>query len=132
MSNIPKRISDAIFQAGLTQHELAEKIGTTDVSINRYVTGKRVPKITTMEDIANACGVDMSYFFDSRCRIHKHIEMIDDYIIVGNDYQYYDNKGVLIRCCDCKKLHTSDCPFGMTYGFDPELNDFCSKAVRKE
>lgn len=43
----------------------------------------------------------------------KHVEMIDDYIIdtespYGMDYQYNDNHGLLIRCCDCKNSRLSE------------------------
>lgn len=45
--------------------------------------------------------------------IKKHVEMIDDYIIdtespYGMDYQYNDNHGLLIRCCDCKNSRLSE------------------------
>lgn len=32
----------------------------------------------------------------------RHVEMITDYIVVGEDYQYCDNHGLLIRCGKCK------------------------------
>lgn len=31
----------------------------------------------------------------------KHVEMIIDYVVDGDDFQYSDNHGVLIRCKDC-------------------------------
>ena len=31
----------------------------------------------------------------------KHVEMIIDYIVVGEDYQYFDNHGIITRCQDC-------------------------------
>ena len=32
----------------------------------------------------------------------KHVEMIIDYIEVDGDFQYCDNRGLLIRCKDCR------------------------------
>ena len=32
----------------------------------------------------------------------QHIEMIVDYLVVGDDFQYSDNHGVIIRCKDCR------------------------------
>lgn len=37
---------------GITQRELAEAIGTTEVSVSRYVNGDRIPKATTCIEIA--------------------------------------------------------------------------------
>lgn len=33
---------------------------------------------------------------------HEKIEFIESYIRVGNDYQWNDNHGELVRCKDCK------------------------------
>ena len=41
---------------GLTQRELAEKTGTTTVSISRYITGNRVPSGPKLYQIAKALG----------------------------------------------------------------------------
>ena len=40
----------------MTQRELAEKIGTTEVSVSRYVTGKRVPSGPLLFKMARALG----------------------------------------------------------------------------
>lgn len=40
----------------MTQRELAEKIGTTEVSVSRYVTGQRVPSGPLLFKIARALG----------------------------------------------------------------------------
>ena len=66
----------------------------------------------------------------------KHVEMIIDYTVVGEDYQYNDNHGVLTRCGDCKYYRTDfDVPqcecgefeLGLLY---PKPDDYCSKAER--
>lgn len=36
------------------------------------------------------------------------VEFIESYIKVGNDYQWHDNHGELIRCKDCKKWMRND------------------------
>lgn len=71
----------------------------------------------------------------------KHIEMITDYIVVGEDYQYNDNHGILTRCKDCnwydaESVHTVRCRCKDKHGIDRGLvtcdpNDYCSYAVRK-
>ena len=42
--------------ANMTQVELAKAAGTTQAVICRYETGKRIPKITTAQKIADALG----------------------------------------------------------------------------
>ena len=32
---------------------------------------------------------------------HQHVEMIEEYIKNGGDFQYFDNHGELVRCKDC-------------------------------
>ena len=69
----------------------------------------------------------------------KHIEMIIEYITGGTDYQYFDNRGVLIRCKDCKYcdkgIDEDGKPFlkclGWVYGGTSET-DFCSHAERRQ
>ncbi len=36
----------------------------------------------------------------------KKVEFIESYIKVGNDYQWNDNHGLLVRCKDCKHRPT--------------------------
>ena len=33
---------------------------------------------------------------------HKRVELIETYLKIGNDYQWFDNHGELIRCRNCK------------------------------
>lgn len=47
-------------QKGLTQKQLAEKIGTTDSAITRYESDSREPSIETITKIAVALGVPVS------------------------------------------------------------------------
>ena len=65
----------------------------------------------------------------------RKVEFIESYIKVGNDYQWNDNHGELIRCKDCARNPNSGkartiCPCPM----DRYMGDegFCSKAEPKE
>ena len=76
----------------------------------------------------------------------RKVEFIESYIKVGNDYQWNDNHGELIRCKDCihnvanRKTDPMDitdysgqdivCDYFMTDGQEPD--DYCSKARTKE
>ena len=45
--------------AGLTQNELAQKVGCATITIRQYESGKREPNISALYDIANALGVEI-------------------------------------------------------------------------
>ena len=49
-----ERISDLLQKYSLSQRELAEKVGVTEVSMSRYISGDRVPKGPIVVNIANA------------------------------------------------------------------------------
>lgn len=66
----------------------------------------------------------------------KHVEMIIDYLHDGSDYQYFDNKGILVRCEDCEHAEISCINPRMLYcphmeGYVKE-DDYCSYARRRE
>jgi len=46
---------------GLTQRELADKVGVTEVSMSRYIKGDRIPKGPTIRNIAKALHVSTDY-----------------------------------------------------------------------
>lgn len=60
-----KRIKQALAEAGLTQQDLAEKLGVTAATVNSYINRKTQTRATTLKRIAKATGKDISYFFDS-------------------------------------------------------------------
>lgn len=51
--------------AGLTQKRLGELCGINEAQLRRYETGKGNPKIETVEKIAAALCVHVSYFYSS-------------------------------------------------------------------
>lgn len=68
----------------------------------------------------------------------KHVELIIDYVVDGDDFQYCDNTGRLIRCKDCKHWHewengTGSCQRsenGFNW-FGTDMTDYCSFAERR-
>lgn len=58
---IGERIKAAMELNGWTQRELANKLGVTQVTISRYITGLREPKIPTIMKLSKALGVTISY-----------------------------------------------------------------------
>lgn len=47
----------------MSQKDLAEKLGVTDVTVSRWLSGERDPSIETLNRIAEALGTTTSYFF---------------------------------------------------------------------
>ena len=46
--------------AGLTQRQLAERIGVTDKAVSKWETGRGLPDVTLVEPIARALGVSVA------------------------------------------------------------------------
>ena len=49
-----KRIADLLKRKGIQQKELAERIGLTEATISRYISGERDPKPEVLANIATA------------------------------------------------------------------------------
>lgn len=66
----------------------------------------------------------------------RKVEFIESYIKVGNDYQWNDNHGELIRCKDCAEWKVRCGGIKRNYcgktGCIVGKDDFCSKAEPKE
>ena len=58
---IGERIAGLLREQGKTQKELAEQVGTTEVSISRYIKGDRVPKGPILVNIAKALHTTTDY-----------------------------------------------------------------------
>jgi transcriptional regulator with XRE-family HTH domain len=48
---------------GLSQQQLADRLGTTDVTISRWETGKRQPDLSAQAAIAEALDIEFSDLF---------------------------------------------------------------------
>ena len=55
------RIGEAREARGWTQAQLAQAIGTTQQTVQRWESGQTDPKITQVEAISNALGITMSF-----------------------------------------------------------------------
>jgi transcriptional regulator with XRE-family HTH domain len=57
-------------EAGLTQVELAERLGTTQSAIARWESGRDVPRLDKFDQILRACGIEL----DLRFRRHSDVD----------------------------------------------------------
>lgn len=58
--DIGSKIKEIRIKKGITQKELAEKLGTSQQNLAQYECGKRNPKLETVKKIADALNVFMS------------------------------------------------------------------------
>ena len=56
-------IKETLKQRGLTQNELAERLGINRVSLSRILSNKNDMRVSTITKIAEAIGCDVSEFF---------------------------------------------------------------------
>lgn len=59
-----KSIKEILEAKGMSQRELADKVGITEVTLSRYINGNRVPKAPIAMCIARALGVDVEEIFE--------------------------------------------------------------------
>ena len=55
------RIAEAREARGYTQEQLAQAIGTTQQTIQRWESGQVTPRVDKVEDISRALGITMSF-----------------------------------------------------------------------
>ena len=131
---LANRLSEMLKKRGMTQKEFAERLGVTEVSVSRYITGKRIPRATIIMKMEKIFGVSVGYLMSQETNL---VEMIISYTTDGTDYQYHDNHGILVRCKKCKHYNSymqcgkkvKMCERNIMIVDD---NDFCSYAERKE
>ena len=58
--SLGKRIAEGRHDVGLTQRELAEKVGVTAQAVSKWERGSSCPDIAILDEIANALGVSVS------------------------------------------------------------------------
>jgi transcriptional regulator with XRE-family HTH domain len=58
---------------GLTQEQLAEKLGVQRATVSNYEIGRRSPHIKELERIASALGVSLEYFGVGGNEVHDLI-----------------------------------------------------------
>ena len=58
------RVKEICKEKGITQKQLAEKIGVAEISLSRSINTN--PTLSTMENIATALGVELVELFEKR------------------------------------------------------------------
>ena len=60
-ADIGDRIAQRLEEMAMSQRDLAEAVGVTEVSMSRYINGKRVPKGPLCAKIAHALGCSVEW-----------------------------------------------------------------------
>lgn len=53
------RIADYLSRQGLSQRDLAQRVGVSEVAMSRYINGTRIPKATILDSIAKTLHTSM-------------------------------------------------------------------------
>lgn len=61
LEKIRKRVAEAIKQSGLTQTELARRLGIGQQTISHYVKGDKMPALDTFANLCAVLDIDPAY-----------------------------------------------------------------------
>lgn len=56
-----QRIRTLLKNSGMSQRELAERVGATESAVSKYVSGEREPRAEVLANIATALGTTVEY-----------------------------------------------------------------------
>ena len=96
------KLKEIRVKQGISQRELARRLGTTPQNISQYESGKRKPKLPTLNKIAAALGVSATDLLDTEERrdyfltipqvdLFEGIELYKDEIVSDYLAQYMDH-----------------------------------------
>lgn len=103
---IGKRISAELQKQGKSQKWLAEQIGCTEVCMTRYINGTRIPKATTLGNIAKALHVDANFLLGITVKItnaDRIRNMTDEELAKWIEETIY-NEGENLFKCKCNEV----------------------------
>ena len=60
IGSLGKRIADARHDSGLTQKDLADRVGVTAQAVSKWERGGSCPDISILDEIADTLGVSVS------------------------------------------------------------------------
>lgn len=85
-----KRLTELMEEFGMTQIELAKKIDITNVSISRYLSGERKPRIEIVTKIANVFSVTTDYLLGISNT--RKVSVEKEFITLYEDYKEFDEE----------------------------------------
>lgn len=61
LNQIQKRLAEEIKRSGITQKEIANKIGVCQQAVSSYVNGKKLPALDTLANLCKLLDLDANY-----------------------------------------------------------------------
>ena len=61
LEDIQKRLAEAITQSGISQSELARRLGIKQQQISCYIHGKKMPALDTLANLCKILDADANY-----------------------------------------------------------------------
>ena len=83
--HVGKRVRHRRWMVGMTQQQLADKVGIKFQQIQKYETGMNRISASRLWDISDALGVPISFFFEGLDRENQIVEEIDGDILADKE-----------------------------------------------
>ncbi|GAB4386159.1 helix-turn-helix domain-containing protein [Albidovulum sp.] len=83
--HVGKRVRHRRWMVGMTQQQLADKVGIKFQQIQKYETGMNRISASRLWDIADALGVPVSFFFEGLDARNPVVEEIDGDILADKE-----------------------------------------------
>ncbi len=61
IEQIQKRLAEAIKQSGMTQTQLAQRLGIKQPTIGQYLSGRAMPALDTLANLCKILDIDANY-----------------------------------------------------------------------
>ena len=73
-----KVIAECRKELGLTQKELADKLGVTDKAVSRWENGKTLPDYTVLDSLCKALGISVNEFYYGEKQTNMDFEQLSE------------------------------------------------------
>ena len=83
--HVGKRVRHRRWMVGMTQQQLADKVGIKFQQIQKYETGMNRISASRLWDISDALGVPISFFFEGLDQENQIVEEIDGDILADKE-----------------------------------------------
>lgn len=95
-----QRLREEMDRRGMTQRDLAEKAGVTEVSISRYVHGERMPRYAILKSIARALGTTPGYLTEDGVKETPEVSYAETWVrirVYGKDWSKEEKQQLIIE-----------------------------------